>query len=60
MYYTTHSTVLPGTWEYSPRLSINIDSTSVAAKALEEKNITGSQVLLGKMHHQEILDITSR
>lgn len=37
------STVLPGTWKYSLRLSMNIDSISVAAKALEEENIPGNR-----------------
>lgn len=53
------STVLPGTWKYSMRLSINIDSISVTAKALEEENIPGNQVLVGKLHHQEICNIMS-
>ena len=59
MYNSSYSTVLPGTWEYSPKLWINTDSISVAAKALEEKNIPDDQVL-GKLHHQEILDISNR
>ena len=60
MYNSTYSTVLPGTWEYSPKLSVNTDSVGVAAKALEEKNIPDNRVLLGKLHHQEILDISNR